>query len=233
MFANGLTYANDIYVSSVYFGNGRIWKIDSSGSLSVITDPGFFAGGLTLDSKGNLYVGNDTSHTIEKFGPSGQRSVFASWPNINFQAMVFDSSGNLYAANNVNSVVVKFDPTGQGSVFASGLHDPIGLTFDSSGNLYVANEDSHYIEMFDPSGNGTVVASTGSYFPLFVAAKPIPEPMTWAMVAMGIAALFVGHRLRSYRLGDQVARCAARGAGKRAASETKDNFHPPLCPNRD
>jgi DNA-binding beta-propeller fold protein YncE len=109
--------------------------------------------------------------------------------------LAFDKSGNLYVGNPGNNTVGEFNPSGVGTVFASsGLNNPQGMAFDNSGNLYVANGGNNTIEEFNSSGVGKVFASSGVNQPFGLAIQ-VPEPSTWAMVAMGIGTLLGGLRL--------------------------------------
>lgn len=101
-------------------------------------------------------------------------------------------------ANSGNNTIVKFDPGGHGSLFASsGLNHPRSLAFDSSGNLYAANWNDGTIEKFDSGGTGSLFASEGTFaFPFGLVIQPVPEPATWAMVALGAAALLGSRRFR-------------------------------------
>jgi sugar lactone lactonase YvrE len=110
--------------------------------------------------------------------------------------IAIDSSGNVYAAEYGYNTIEEFDPNGVGTVFAQGgyLFNPDALAFDGSGNLYVANWGSDAVIRFDPSGNVFNFAS-GLNSPSSIAIQ-VPEPSTWAMVAMGIGVVLVGLRLR-------------------------------------
>jgi sugar lactone lactonase YvrE len=130
--------------------------------------------------------------TIERFTPGGVGSVFTN--TVSPIGLAFDSAGNLYAANRDVNMIEKFTPGGVGSVFANtGLNSPIGLAFDSAGNLYAANYADNTIEQFTPGGIGSVFANTGLSNPTFLAFST-PEPSTWAMFAIGIAALVLRKR---------------------------------------
>jgi hypothetical protein len=109
--------------------------------------------------------------------------------------LAFNSSGNLCVANAGQSTIEEFNSSGQGSVFADlGLTQPIGLAFDSGGSLYVANQHTGTIEKIDSNGNGSIFASDLNT-PYFIAVQ-VPEPSTWAMVALSIGTLLDGLRLR-------------------------------------
>jgi DNA-binding beta-propeller fold protein YncE len=139
-------------------------------------------------------VADDGYSRIEKFNSAGQGSFFASSLNAPL-GLAFDSSGNLYAALDGSSEIEKFNSAGQGSVFASGLNAPYGLAFDSSGNLYAGLDGSSEIEEFNSAGQGSVYAS-GLNSPTFIAVQEIPEPSTWAILALGATAFLGSRRLQ-------------------------------------
>ena len=148
-------------------------------------------------------MSNEGNNTIEKFTSSGVGTLFAAGLNDpRGLALAFNTTGNLYAANYGNNTIEVFTSSGgvlssNGTVFAStGLDDPTGLAIDNAGNLYVANEGNNTIEKFNSLGVGTVFASSGLSTPQCIAIQPVPEPATWAMLAMGSVALFGGLRLR-------------------------------------
>jgi sugar lactone lactonase YvrE len=205
--STGLAFdsGGNLYVAN--WENNSIEKFDSSGQgstfandLTGVSHPE----GLAFDSGGNLYVADtpgDQSASIWKFDSSGHGSVFTSTGLSYPTGLAFDNSGNLYVANQGNNTIEKFDASGNGTIFAaasSGLDYPQGLDFDSSGNLYVTCENpllgEGWIMKFDSSGNGSVFAS-GVDGPGFITVQ-VPEPASWAMVALGIGTLLGGRRLR-------------------------------------
>ena len=151
---------------------------------------------VAFDGNGNLYVAENTANAIDKYGPDGHGTVFASSgnllnnPNLNGPWGLAFGGGNLYVANYNNNAIGKFDASGFGTIFASsGLNQPTGLAFDNSGNLYVANFGNNTIEEFNSSGVGTVFAMNGLNKPIAIAMNPVPEPSAWALLVMGIAVL--------------------------------------------
>ena len=83
-----------------------------------------------FDNAGNLYASNFNTNTIEKFTPSGARSVFATTGVNGPEGLAFDSAGDLYVKNFRDNTIEKFNPDGIGSVFASsGLSGAGNLAF--------------------------------------------------------------------------------------------------------
>ena len=191
LLATPTSLADTVYVGN---GNNTIERFTPGGVGSVFGNTGSNRPeGLAFDSAGNLYVAY--GNTIGKFTPGGIGSVFATNSGLSSpQGLAFDGAGNLYAANANNSTIEKFTPSGVASVFAtnSGLSSPRGLAFDSAGNLYAANANNNTIEKFTPAGVGSVFANSGLSSPQYIAI--IPEPMTWAMLALGSASLLALRR---------------------------------------
>jgi sugar lactone lactonase YvrE len=177
------------------FTPGGVGSLFASANLNTPT-------GLAFDSAGNLYVANAPAASFQqilRFTPSGYGSVFADTGLRYPLGLAFDREGNLYAANQGNNTIVRFTAGGVGSVFANtDLYAPFGLAFDSAGNLYASNVGNNAIVKFTPDGVGSFFASTpmggepdGDYA-TFIAIEPglaIPEPSTWAIVALSAAAL--------------------------------------------
>ena len=160
---------------------------------------------MAFGSGGNLYVANYSGNYIEKFTSGGVGSVFASTGLNGPQGVAFDSAGNLYVANSGNGTagngfIEKYTPGGVGSVFASGLYFPYGVAFDSAGNLFATSRGAtnNLIYEFTSGGTESVFANTGVSVPEFIAVEPTPEPSTWALLGVGIAA-FLGFRRWGHR----------------------------------
>jgi glucose/arabinose dehydrogenase len=132
-----------------------------------------------------VYNGGITG-TITKITPAGVGSVFATGFS-NPQGLAFDAQGSLYVAN--TGYITKITPDGASTLFAqNGLNGPVGLCFDYADNLYVADANNNTIMRFSQDGVGSVVVSTGLNDPIGIAIQ-VPEPSTWAIFSLGIAAL--------------------------------------------
>ncbi len=93
--------------------------------------------GVTLDSAGNLYIGDASNHRIRKVDASGNISTVAG-----------TGSGG-------------FGGDG-GAASAAQLNSPAELAVDSAGNLYIADYNNHRIRKIDASGDISTVAGTGT-----------------------------------------------------------------------
>jgi sugar lactone lactonase YvrE len=128
--------------------------------------------GITVDKRGNLYVGvrtkgSGTVSEIVRIGKDGVKTHFASLPasgpgTSGVLGLVTDPPGNVYAA------FVSDDPATQGvyriskdgvtieRLAGSGqITLPNALTFDDDGNLYVTDSDAGKIWRYDPNGSFT------------------------------------------------------------------------------
>jgi hypothetical protein len=134
--------------------------------------------------------------------------------------LVFDKDGYLYAVQYTPRLVSKIDITtgmivsggATSSFVASGMGFPFGLAFDSSGNLFTASYTDNAIFAYDSFGTPLYSFSTGggsSARPRYVAfntegsgfnqtaSAPIPEPGTWAAMAIFAGgAAYAGWRRR-------------------------------------
>lgn len=101
-------------------------------------------------------------------------------------------SGNIYEFLN-NDGTLSSTPT----LFADGLNDPCAIAFNSSGDLYVTEQSLGTLVEITPGGSESTLA-TGLGHPTAIAiqglALPVPEPSTWALTAIGGAALLFRRR---------------------------------------
>jgi sugar lactone lactonase YvrE len=131
--------------------------------------------GRTIDSSGNLYVGDAGNSRIRRIANDGPRTVstVAGGTQGYFDAagtaaqfngpngISIDAAGNLYVAERVNNRIRKIANDASRTVstiagdgtfgFADGIgtaaqfYNPIEITIDSLGNLYVADSGNHRI----------------------------------------------------------------------------------------
>lgn len=144
-------------------------------------------GGITIDSSGNLFVADQSNHTIRKITPTGDVSLFAGFPGgsgttngtgtgarFNMPTgIAIDSGDNLYVTDMSNHTVRKITPAGvvttlAGVATAPGTSDgtgsearfctPQGIVADADDNLYVADACSHTLRKITPGGTVTTIA---------------------------------------------------------------------------
>ncbi len=144
---------------------------------------------IALDSHSNIYITNETLHTMCKLDSSG--SLVSRWGiagNKDSQfnspgSIALDSSGNAFIADVGNYRIQKFDDntrflTDWGDEHWFGVG---GLATDMSGNLYVTCEGSDEIQKFDLDGNficrwGSSGSGDGQFqFPVGIAVGPLGD----------------------------------------------------------
>src|SRR5947207_503805 len=74
------TRATLLFVSDIGVGSttGKIYQVTPPGVVSVFAENQTYPYGLVFDSHGNLFVANDGDNEIDKFSPTGAKTVFAS-----------------------------------------------------------------------------------------------------------------------------------------------------------
>ena len=151
--------SGNVYIGD--YGNNRVEKVTSGGTLSIIAGTGT-AGAPTP-------------------GPATTSKLSAP------EGVAVDSSGNVYIADHGNSMVEKVTSGGTLSIFAgtgtagaptpgpatsSKLSAPDGVGVDSTGTVYIADTGNQQVEAVNSSGVLSIVAGTG------VAGTATPGPAT-------------------------------------------------------
>lgn len=143
--------------------------------------------GVAVDSMGNLFLADNSSHTIRKITPLGVISTFAGigFPGylngtgtaavlFNPTGIAIDGMDNLYVTENFTRIVRKITPAGVVTTFAGVPNGPLastdgaaavatfisprGITIDSAGNLYVI--DGNAIRKITLAGAVTTLAGS-------------------------------------------------------------------------
>lgn len=156
---------------------------DGSGSAARFAHPM----GMTIDTKGNLYVADSDSHTVRKVTSEGNTTTLAGVAGESGSVdgprgtakfafphdAVADRAGNVYVADRGNHTIRKIDCSGTTSTVAgfageSGFRDgtntarfnkPSGLAIDGSGNLIVADSANHVIRKISITSTNYVVTT--------------------------------------------------------------------------
>lgn len=173
----------DIYVSDGFSErtSGIVQKFNSSGVFQLAwgtagSGNGQFlngAGGVAVDSAGNVYVTDLGNHRIEKFTGSG--SFIMSWGgsgtgNGQFsgpEGIAIDATDNIYIADTGNHRIQKFNTSGTfltkwgtNGTGDNQFDTPWGVSVDSLGDVYVADTNNNRIQKFSPTG--TFISSCGT-----------------------------------------------------------------------
>lgn len=109
---------------------GNSGSADGTGSAARFNGPE----GVAVDSSGNVYVADNSNHTIRKITPAGVVTTLAGFAG---------STGTT-------------DATGSAARFKN----PLGIAVDGSGDLYVADLSNHTIRKITPAGEVTTVGGT-------------------------------------------------------------------------
>ena len=107
-------------------------------------------------SPGDLYSGQLSHNEIDKFTPTGAKTIFVS--GFFADALAFDSKGNLFVADTQRGKIVKVTPGGVATDFAT-IGNPMGLAFNASGNLFVSDASTGTIIKLTPAGVSSTFAS--------------------------------------------------------------------------
>ena len=116
---------------------------------------------------------------------------------------------SLYSADAAQPTILKIAPGGASiSSFGAISSGAIGLTFDSSGNLYAAEYAANRIDVIKPNGDTSLFADQLDN-PRFLAIRPtaVPEPSSWALLAVGLSAIVACRRLRVTHRVESLSRC--------------------------
>jgi hypothetical protein len=183
-FGLAVAASGDIYLTDGFSErtNGYVQKFDSAGTFitswgTMGSGSGQFiagAGGVAVDSTGNVYVADPGNHRIQKFTSGG--AFITSWGGIGSgngqlsgpSGVAIDASDNVYVADTGNHRVQVFTTAGafvrKWGSNGSGdgqFNSPRALAVDGSGNVHVADTGNSRVQKFDSIG--TFLSSCGSF----------------------------------------------------------------------
>ncbi|QIE59639.1 T9SS type A sorting domain-containing protein [Rasiella rasia] len=138
-------------------------------TVTTITPAFKGSGGLSLDTDGNLYIG-DFGDMLGGADPDGEPNfVMKLDSDLNLTVFspdftgasgnAFDNNGVLHQADIRDNAIYKVINGARELVTADGIVAPVGIAFDSSGNLYVCNCGDNTIRKITPAGISTLFSS--------------------------------------------------------------------------
>jgi len=131
--------------------NARQTIVDSKGKAQAVILGEFSApSGVTMDSRGNVYVASFLENRIYKISIYGQKTAL---PRTNLIqgpiGIATDKENNIYIANYSANNIVKITPENNVSIFAD-VKKPYCITYDEARNrLYITEQDSNKLVKFD------------------------------------------------------------------------------------
>jgi sugar lactone lactonase YvrE len=160
LLVNAQTYTLSLTFGSSGSGNGQFLA----------------AGGIAVDSSGNIYVIDGPNGRIQKFSSSGAYlTQWGSFGSDNGQfndpiGIAVDNLGNVYVSEALNSRIQKFSSSGEFiASFGFGYGELSGIAVDNNGNVYVADMYNR-VNKFNSSGyclwstgNGKDTTKVGDY----------------------------------------------------------------------
>lgn len=177
----------NIYCSD--YGGSNIYKLSTTGILTVFAGGLNTPNGMAFDSNNNLFVCDNVGDRIYKLGPSGAflDTIVADKPSglikeFDSDTLIFTEYGTAHRLN-------KLSPDGIITPMHSGppLNGPVGLAYDNSGQLYAANFNDRKVFKVD---DDTVV---------YLATMPGPNSGAIGFLAFGggylWATSFNGHKI--------------------------------------
>ncbi len=191
----------NIYV--VDRSNNKIRKITPTGTVTTVAGTGdfgstdglaleatfFYPDGAVVDSQDNLFVSDQSNHTIRKITPDGWVTTFAGTGNYGDvdgpgataqfyypAGMAIDTNDILYVADYGNHKIRKITPDGivstlagtgemgaaNGTTETAQFNGPTGVGVDSQGTVFVADYYNHSIRKITTAGQVTTLAGNGT-----------------------------------------------------------------------
>ena len=155
-------------IITTFAGSGTGTLANGTGAAASFSSPS----GITIDSNGNLYIGDQWNHSIRMITPGGVVSTIAGTNMAGYAdatgaaarfnrpyGLVLDSNRNIYVADSANSCIRKITQAGvvttiagsgtggfiNGLGSAASFNQPYGIAMDNNGIMYVADFGNHSI----------------------------------------------------------------------------------------
>lgn len=191
-----------VYVADTF--NHAIRKITAAGAVTTMAGRASITGandglgsaarffwphGVAVDSANNVYVVDNSNHTIRKITDRGMVSTLVGTPGMSGSqdgaggsaqfggatGVAVDLAGNLYVADSGNQTVRKVTPAGLVSTLAGApglagsanghgasarFDRPSGIALDGMGNVFVAETNNHTIRKINAAGDVSTLAGS-------------------------------------------------------------------------
>ncbi len=178
-------------IISTFAGNGSGGIPKNGPATSSPLGDGALFGGLAVDAKNNIYVGDSGNGVVDEITPDGTLTVIAGYPQTRFGYYADGPAGNMSLSNitavAVNSKgypivldqstgrVIQILPNGVGQTIAGKLHFagdggpatsallnvPLAVAADSLGNVYISDGINLRIRKVTPDGKINTVVGSG------------------------------------------------------------------------
>jgi len=132
---------------NVYFVDvvsNSIFKVSTSGKVSVVAKLAGFPHSLALDARGNLYVGEYDSNRVLKITPDDEIRILATveCPS----ALAVDKAGNVYVCQDRKNVITRISPDGTTNRLVE-ISSPRGIAIDTLGNVFVTADRNKVLKI--------------------------------------------------------------------------------------
>ena len=149
----------------VYAGSGndgRIYKVDASGTMNVFVDTNELqVHALVVDRRGNLYAGTSPRGVVYRIDPSGAQEIFFDPEDRYIWALALDSLNNLLVATGDEAQVHRVSRSGESEVlFTSEETHIVSLALDGSDNIYAGTASNGLVLKLNASGDASVLFDT-------------------------------------------------------------------------
>lgn len=174
-----------VYIAG--FGKRKVRKVDSTGTISTLPNPGTggsndspdpsqaltaLASSVSVDVTGAIYLTDSAENRVRVIPPSSILQVLAGEGAVGYSgdnaaaagarlnspaAAVSDGTGNVYIADRGNGCIRVVDATGVIRTLVPELNGPRGLALDGLGHLYYSEEDAKRVTRLD-LGSGLLTA---------------------------------------------------------------------------